>query len=185
MVVPPTPDKADLRRALRVARRAFGTERAFLHGPVLAAPLRAMIVESTCVAGYWPVVGEPDIRPLLTEARAKGTLTALPRIDPGTDGLRFHVWSKGDPTEAERGFRQPLATAPLAEPDLILVPLVGFDRALNRLGQGGGHYDRAFLAYPNARKVGIAWSVQEVPALPVEPHDIPLDALLTEQDWIT
>jgi 5-formyltetrahydrofolate cyclo-ligase len=68
-------------------------------------------------------------------------------------------------------------------PDIILTPLLGFDHLLHRLGQGAGHYDRAFAALPGARRIGVAWSVQHVDPLPTDPWDVPLHAVITEQGW--
>ena len=180
MAVPPTSSKVELRRELRAARRKFAEERVFSPNETALARLRAVIATSLCVAGYWPVLGEPDVRALISAARSK----ALPRID-ANGVMRFHLWHDGDDTEMQYRFEQPRAAAPLAQPDVVLTPLVGFDRSLSRLGQGGGHYDRWFFAYPGAIKIGIAWSVQEVDSLPVAPHDIRLDAILTEKEWIT
>jgi 5-formyltetrahydrofolate cyclo-ligase len=73
---------------------------------------------------------------------------------------------------------------PRSRPDVILTPLIGFDRRLNRLGQGAGHYDRAFARYENAWRVGVAWSVQEVPAIPADIWDVPLHAIITEEGML-
>ena len=80
--------------------------------------------------------------------------------------------------------RQPDPASPEVAPDVILTPLVGFDRRLNRLGQGAGHYDRAFARYEHAWRVGIAWSVQEVPAIPADIWDVPLHAIITEEGML-
>jgi 5-formyltetrahydrofolate cyclo-ligase len=99
--------------------------------------------------------------------------------------MRFRVHRPGEALAAGPfAAGQPSESAPAVAPDLVLVPLVGFDRAGNRLGQGGGHYDRALAALPTARAVGLAWSIQEVPALPVETWDQPLDAIWTERELI-
>lgn len=166
---------------LRAKRRAFSADHAFS----AHAAFYDRIALSKNIVGYWPVKGEPDVRPFLIKAAQLGISTGLPRLGPNNTMMTFHHWLEGDATERAHVFEQPLASAALIIPDLILAPLVGFDRALNRLGQGGGHYDRAFLAYPHAYKIGIAWSVQEVPTLPVEAHDIALDAIMTEKEWIT
>ncbi len=179
MAGPPPPSKVALRAELRAARRAFADGRPFVPIQTVLAALQTLITNSRCVAAYWAIGGEPDVRGFLAHA----VDAALPRIDDKGE-MRFHRWRDGDATERCLGFCQPVASAAPATPDLIFVPLVGFDRALNRLGQGGGYYDRALLLYPQARKVGIAWSIQEVARLPVEPHDIPLDAILTEKEWI-
>jgi len=87
--------------------------------------------------------------------------------------------------QADFGFLQPLPSAEICNPDLILTPLVGFDRSLNRLGQGAGYYDRAFAALPDSLRIGIAWSIQECDGLVPDSWDMPLDAVLTEKEWIT
>ena len=115
-----------------------------------------------------------------------GCALALPHVTSRAAPIRFLSWE----TEAELalgpfGLRQPAESATELRPDIILTPLVGFDRALNRLGQGAGHYDRAFAAFPEAWRVGIAWSVQQVPMLPLDPWDAPLHAIATEQEWLT
>ena len=193
MAVPPTfpcsaNDKTALRAELRTRRRAFASNRLFIPDVTTAiqcVALLALIDAATVVAGYWPFGAEEDVRPLLDHAHAGGKQIALPRFALGTGVMTFHAWAPGQPIETNTGYTMPPAQAPVLAPDLILAPLIGFDRDLNRMGQGGGFYDRAFAAYPESAKVGIAWSVQEVAQLPIEPHDIPLDAVLTEKEWIT
>ena len=77
------------------------------------------------------------------------------------------------------GIRQPAKSAAEIVPDLVFVPLIGFTASGDRLGQGGGHYDRWLAAHPGRIAVGLAWDVQLVESLPVEPHDAPLDAVVT------
>lgn len=184
MAVPPTSPKDVLRCALRAARKDFAKGRDFLTHAPHTEVLRTMITQSRCVAGYWPMGGEADVRPLLSYAHAFNIPVVLPRFAIGQPVMTFHLWAQADVLVQDSGYAMPEANAPRATPDLILTPLVGFDRALNRLGQGQGHYDRAFLAFPKAYKVGVAWSVQECAALPIELHDIRLDAVLTEREWI-
>ncbi len=83
------------------------------------------------------------------------------------------------------GFTQLPASLPRVSPDVIITPLLAFDAALGRLGQGAGHYDRAFAEFPNALRIGIAWSIQQVEALPLDPWDMPLDAVVTEKAYFT
>ena len=82
------------------------------------------------------------------------------------------------------GLRQPAAHHPPLAPHVVLTPLVGFDRRGNRLGQGAGHYDRAFAAFPAARRIGIALDVQETDQLRPDPWDVPLHAIATNREWI-
>jgi 5-formyltetrahydrofolate cyclo-ligase len=116
---------------------------------------------------------------------AQRVTLALPRVEGRTSVMSFRTWQHGTPLEmADYGFAQPAESAELAMPDLILTPLIGFDAAMNRLGQGAGHYDRYFSSYPNALRIGIAWSVQQIDALDAAAWDVPLDAVCTERAWI-
>jgi 5-formyltetrahydrofolate cyclo-ligase len=99
-----------------------------------------------------------------------------------TDTMRFLRWSDGDPLyEGHVGLRQPAADAPELSPDIILTPLVAFDDSLNRLGQGAGHYDRAFAVHPGAYRLGVAWSAQQLLSIDTDPWDVPLHAVITEK----
>jgi 5-formyltetrahydrofolate cyclo-ligase len=140
------------------------------------------------VSGYWPIRSEADPRPLLERARAAGATVALPvLLDRET--LRFRRWDAGVAL-APAGFGTvgPPAHAVELVPDIIILPLSAFDRAGHRIGYGKGHYDRAVAAIvgSGARPllVGLAFAVQEVDKVPFEPHDIPLDYILTEAELI-
>ncbi len=100
--------------------------------------------------------------------------------------MQFLRWSTDAPLEdGPFGLKQPQATSERCSPTVLLVPLVAFDSALFRLGQGAGHYDRALSLLPEGRAIGIGWSVQQAPTLPLDPWDIPLDAILTEKAWLS
>jgi 5-formyltetrahydrofolate cyclo-ligase len=170
--------RADFVDALSQAERAV----AFSTAP---GPLRDMLHPGSTVAGYIPVGSEADPSSLLRHAAASGCETALPHVVSRAAPMQFLRWSAGDIlADGPFGLKQPLSTAPMCRPDVILVPLVAFDRRLMRLGQGAGHYDRALSLLENAYTVGIAWSVQQAPSLPADPWDIPLNAILTEKAWI-
>ena len=179
--------KDELRRALRDRRRRFVAEAADRKALERDLAMRIMVHlgEARIVAAYLPNGSEIDPMPVLEALAARGVATALPHVsDPGAD-MRFLRWSPGEPLiPGPYGLLQPDITAPEAEPDLILAPLVGFDRAMRRLGQGAAFYDRAFARLPRARRIGLAWSVQEADALPADPWDVPLHAVATEQLWI-
>ena len=138
------------------------------------------------VASYAPVGGEADPARFVAAALAADCRIVLPHVVDRATPLNFLAWA-GD-AALERGpfgLRQPAADLPELAPDIILTPLVGFDRRGNRLGQGAAHYDRAFAAHPEAWRVGLAWAVQEVDALQPDPWDMPLHAIATDQEWIT
>lgn len=193
MVVPPTAlthmiDKKAIRAGLRRARdahaAALGDAGLRAAADAVAARLEAEMARARCVAGYMPLGSEFPVQAALHRAAALGCATALPVV-AGRDGaMRFAPWRPGDALAAGwAGLAQP-DTDEIATPDLILAPLLGFDRALRRIGQGAGFYDRYFAGSPDARRIGIAWACQEMDAIPTDPWDVPLHAIVTELEWI-
>jgi 5-formyltetrahydrofolate cyclo-ligase len=179
--------KVALRHDLRVVRQSFVNQQdiAFLNTTSNQQICGELLKRAICVAGYCAVGSEVNVDEMLGIAAKAGTATALPYLADRSALMEFRAWSPGEPLErAPFGFNQPISTAPCASPDLILLPLVGFDRAMNRLGQGAGHYDRALATHPEALRIGIAWSVQEVLELPSDPWDMPMDGVMTEKEWI-
>lgn len=172
-------DKPALRARMRAVRDAFAADAPPL--PVPAA-FGAMLRPNLVLASYVPVI-EADPAPLEDAARAADLVIALPHVVDRATPLRF-LRHDGPLVPGPFRLRQPPEDAPEVIPDIILTPLVAFDDALNRLGQGAGHYDRAFAAFPDARRIGIAWSVQRVDALVPDPWDVPLHAIVTERGWI-
>lgn len=171
--------------ALRARLRA---ERDSMAGrdPVAApAAFADRLRPGSVVASYGPTGGEADPDAFEAAVMAASGQLALPYVVDRASPLRFLAWPRGAPlATGPFGLSNPQPDWPAVAPDIILTPLVGFDRRGTRLGQGAGHYDRAFVAYPQAWRVGIAWSVQEVEALPADPWDVPLHAIATEREWI-
>ncbi len=148
-----------------------------LAGHVLArcAPRAGQVV-----AGFWPLAGEIDVRPLLLALAGRGHAVVLPRAPEPGEGLSFHRWRPGTALLRGRfGTMQPLCD-PLI-PDVMLVPLLAFDRGGGRLGYGGGYYDRTLAALPGCRTVACGFAAQAVEAVPVQAHDRRLDVIATEQ----
>lgn len=139
------------------------------------------------VAGYWPVGDEIDPRPLMAMLAKAGRVIALPRMASREGPARFLVWEAGARLSADAfGVLAPPADAREIAPRLVLVPLLAFDRAGGRLGQGGGHYDRilANLRPHAVTAAGLAYAGQELAAVPVGPQDQRLDWIVTEQEAI-
>lgn len=182
-------EKKSLRQNLRMRRRDFVSamdpSRRQIHGIVIAriALEAAGHVESiTC---YLADANEVDVMPIIQVACARGMTIALPHIAYRNGPMRFLRWQPGAPlVSGPYSMPQPADDAEEIMPDAIFAPLIGFDRAGNRLGQGGGFYDGAFAAFPLARRIGLAWSVQEVDALPVDSWDERLHAVVTEHERI-
>lgn len=152
----------------------------------LPTPLASLLAPGKILAGYIAKDSEANPSSILAEAHRMGCKIALPHVTSRSAPMRFLYWAPGDALiGGPFGLHQPHTDAEHCIPDVVLVPLVAFDCRLTRLGQGAGHYDRALSILENTFSVGLAWSVQLAPALIAEPWDIPLDAVLTEQSWIT
>jgi len=175
--------KADLRAsalALRDGLDPVFRAVASAQAAALALPLFRTLSAGAVVSGFFSMRSEVDPRPLMQALAAKGFKFALPCVTP--DGLAFRLWALGDPLAKRRfGLSEPLNTAPAVRPDAFIVPLAAFDRRCHRIGYGAGHYDRALAQCPQALKIGIGFAAQEIPAVPNEPHDQVLDAVVTEE----
>jgi 5-formyltetrahydrofolate cyclo-ligase len=146
------------------------------------------LASSAVVAAYWPMRGEIDVLLLLHALAMRGHVTALPVVVAPRRPLLFRRWAPGDAlAEGAYGTRHPVETAPEVRPHCLLVPLLAFDRRGNRLGYGGGFYDRtiaALRATGGVVTVGVAYAGQEVARVPAEPHDQLLDWVVTEHEVI-
>ncbi len=135
-------------------------------------------------AGYMPMRSEIDPLPAMAELSRHGPVGVPVIAAPGRP-LLFHLWTPGaEMTEGPFGARIP-AVAEEMRPEVVIVPLVAFDRRGGRLGYGGGFYDRTLEMLRRDSEVlavGFAWAAQEDPALPLEPTDQPLDAVVTERE---
>jgi 5-formyltetrahydrofolate cyclo-ligase len=181
--------KAALRRE-SLARRGMVNEsdaRAFAHRLADVGAAFATERAAKIVSAYWSINDEVSTFLLLDRLAAEGVATALPVMQGRSAPLCFRLWKRGEPLgEAKWGIKEPLPGAEVF-PDLLFVPLAGFDRAGNRLGYGAGFYDRT-LARLRAMQpiiaIGVAYAVQELPAIPSEAYDQKLDYVLTEREWI-
>jgi 5-formyltetrahydrofolate cyclo-ligase len=138
----------------------------------------------TVISGFWPIRSEADIRPLMAHFRTRGARLCLPVV-LDRETIIFRELVVGAPV-IKTGFGTigPGPEAAALDPDILLVPLSAFDRAGHRIGYGAGHYDRAIDRLKAKgrvpRLIGIAFDCQEVASVPAEPHDVALDAILTE-----
>jgi 5-formyltetrahydrofolate cyclo-ligase len=137
------------------------------------------------VGGYRATRWEADLSKWWAPLRQTSVSISLPFVPSRTAAMEFRIWEQGAPLEkATFGFEQPAAQAEPATPEVILIPLIGFDRSGTRLGQGAGHYDRYLACHSKALKIGVGFSCQEYPGLPKDDWDIPLDVIITEREWI-
>jgi 5-formyltetrahydrofolate cyclo-ligase len=136
------------------------------------------------VSGFWPMRSEVDVRPLMFALRERGARLALPAIIDKTT-IVFRELVRGAPMiDMGFGTSGPGPEAAVLDPNVMLVPLAAFDRRGHRIGYGAGYYDRAIARLIEIglrlRLIGIAFDCQQVGGVPDEPHDVQLDAVLTE-----
>ena len=140
------------------------------------------------LTGYLAIGSEVDVTPVLRAWIERGGTVGLPCTGPPGSTLVFRTWRPGDALVAEPyGTRAPPPTAVPVEPDIVLVPLLAFDRGGNRLGWGGGFYDRTLRELRGngaITAVGVAFAAQEVEQVPAGPGDEPLDLVVTENEVI-
>jgi 5-formyltetrahydrofolate cyclo-ligase len=171
-------DRPALRQQLLAARRDWAQSPAFaLAQQQVRQSLAELLVqlEPEVLGVYWPLPGEFDITGLWPHQALPFAYQAERRMD-------YRLWHGEAPSlKDECGI--PSSSGAKAEPDVVLVPCVGFTRAGYRLGYGGGYFDRWLAAHPGVTTVGLAWSGAEVPLVP-EAHDLPLTLILTETDTL-
>ncbi|ARE41933.1 5-formyltetrahydrofolate cyclo-ligase [Rhodovulum sp. P5] len=178
-------EKADLRKLALTRRKAA-------HAPERGAAACDRLVEMLAaeygrpVAGYMPIRSEIDPRPAMADLSRQGPV-GVPVIEAPGRPLSFHLWTPECAlVDGPFGAAVPATAMPMV-PEILIVPLVAFDRSCNRLGYGGGFYDRtiaALAALGPIRTIGLAYAAQELPRIPTEPTDRKLDAIVTENETI-
>lgn len=183
------PDKTALRARLRALRRRLATE--VPDAGRLAAQRLPLdrLPDFQSFAGYVPQGSEIDPLPLIRRLADLGAEPALPAAVSRDEALEFRLWDTRTALEPDAfGIPSPPLWADTVEPDLVICPLLAFDRRGGRLGQGAGHYDRTLSNLRATKPVfvlGLAYAGQEVDEIPMEPHDQPLDAILTETEFVS
>jgi 5-formyltetrahydrofolate cyclo-ligase len=187
-------DSAALAEQKKVARSAAMKARAIAHEKVGAAAGLALAKRGLpcdhrmgrrIASGFQPYKSEISVLPLIAKLVADGWTTALPIVVAKGEPLIFRQWHPGDETvPGTWDIPMPPESAPEVEPDLLLVPMLAFDRHGYRLGYGGGFYDRTLellRRHKPVTAIGIAYAAQEVEEVPRGPHDQPLDWIMTEE----
>jgi len=188
--------RAALRRDLRARRAALSAAERVAAAQGLVAQVEQVpeFLTDRRIAGYWATAGELPLAALMAGVLARGQLWHLPIV--ADDGLlRFAPWRVGDALAPNRyGIPEPVCaierTLAPQDMDVVLVPLLGFDRRGHRLGFGGGYYDRSFNFLHGRADVGkpvlvgIGYAMQEVGRFDAQPWDVPLDYVATERELI-
>lgn len=176
-----------LRHSLLQARRAWAATDA---APAAQTSLQQRVfavlaqLEPVCLGVFWPLQGEFNPMDVALMAKAQwGCRLALPHARRSPVGMHFRLWDGAPPAEQDEcGI--PTASGGLVEPDVVLVPCVGFTRQGWRLGYGGGYFDRFLAAHPQVTAIGVAWDIGELDVDQIQPekHDQPLMAVITESN---
>ncbi len=176
------------RTRLRAERSALSVAEREAVGTALVGHLRGLLQDrfdgarGKVFSGFWPIKGEPDLRPLMAELHQAGVTIALPLVEQKAAPLVFRHWTPE--TRMVRGdwnIPVPPPDAPVLLPDIALAPLVGWTAEGYRLGYGGGYFDRTLAALkPRPFVIGVGFESARLPTIYPQPHDIRLDMILTE-----
>lgn len=139
--------------------------------------------DASIVAGFFPIHGEVDLRPLLLACVSAGKRVALPRVDPSDDTLVLHEWRGQSLNAGAYGIAEPDVDDPLVKPeevDFALIPALAADEHGLRIGYGKGYYDRLIPTMSNATNCIVTYDFQLVAEVPALPHDVAADWIVTD-----
>jgi 5-formyltetrahydrofolate cyclo-ligase len=181
--------KARLRREALARRDALPPPlRAAAAEAIATRPFPAAIAPGTIVSGFMPMKSEINPLPLLRKLAAAGAKLALPVVAGKGKPLILRAWGVGEPlASGVWGIREPMPDAPEVAPDILIVPLLAFDRRGHRIGYGAGYYDMTIAALRASKPIiaaGIAFAAQEIAEVPTTSRDARLDLVLTEREAI-
>ena len=176
------------RERLIAERLAIDPELRHAYAEHIAARLDDLVnpLDGLAVSIYWPLRGEPDLRPWMMRVMARGGICAFPVVVERNAPLIFRAWVP--PTPMVKGFWDIPVPADGAEiiPDIIIAPVVGFDSQCYRLGYGGGYFDRTLAALRTLHRViGVGYSQAQIATIHPLPHDVPMDAIVTDRETLT
>jgi len=184
-------DRAEVIQWRKAERQRLIAERLGIPGDIrrdhvnqIAAKLDEVIgeVHGRVISAYWPFRGEPDLRGFIDRVSTRGGRCALPVVVERGKPLVFRPWSPGEPL-AKGVWNIPVpATTEEVLPDVVIAPVVGFDRACYRLGYGGGFFDLTLAAIKTSPlKLGVGYRQQALLTIHPQPNDIPMDMVITEE----
>jgi 5,10-methenyltetrahydrofolate synthetase len=198
---PPSPTSPDAvarwrtaeRARLLAARRAQGVAAQAAAAAAISGHLEGLLRAQSgasrpgrgpgaAVSGYWPIKGEPDLRPLLAALHGAGVAVALPVVETRAAPLVFRRWWPGMAmVRGHWNIPVPPPEAAAVVPGIVLAPVVGWDGGCWRLGYGGGYFDRTLAAlHPRPLAIGIGLASARIDSIRPQPHDIALDLIVTE-----
>ena len=179
-------ERRTLRRSLLARRRALPADECARLSMVIRGLLQDSLprLAALRVGFCWPRDNEPDLRPLIAHWHRQGDpgfMALLPVVVAADGGLAFRAWSPGAAMTTDRyGIPVPASGEPVP-PQALLIPVIGFDAAGFRLGYGGGYFDRTLASLrPRPLAIGVGFELSRLASVHPEPHDEPLDLIVTE-----
>jgi len=181
--------KASLRQRAVALRDALpAAERQAAAAAIAARAFPVPVPPGAIVSAFFPMGSEISPMPLLKRLADKGAKLALPVVAGRGKPLIMRAWKVGDALDTGVwGIRQPKAEAPEVDPDILIVPLLAFDRTGHRIGYGAGYYDMTIVRLRGIKSItaiGLAFAAQEIPKVPATERDARLDLVLTEREII-
>ncbi len=179
-------NKSGIRNRILKTRKNYYSQRLSINSENFFNFLKRKKIKSKIIGGYYPFNYEFNILDILNISEKKNYIISLPKISKN-NRMDFFKWSFNDPLKINRyGIPETISNKKVY-PGILLVPLVAFDKHLNRLGYGGGYYDRYISRFQNKNsiiKIGIAFSFQKIKNLPTNSLDKKLDLVITEKKFI-
>ncbi|AFI83259.1 5-formyltetrahydrofolate cyclo-ligase [Methylophaga nitratireducenticrescens] len=171
------------RYRLTQQRLAFANDLRLIHQVALFNQLQLIIdpLPKGTIGFYWPIRGEIDCRDFICGLIKQGWQAALPKIIAPKQALQFRQWRPETIMQAETWDIPVPQNTPIVEPDVLIIPLVGFDKDLHRLGNGGGFYDRTLAVSEKPLYIGVGFQWMLLESIDPQPHDIPMDKIVTEE----
>ena len=176
-------NKCQIRKKILKIRKQKKIKKFIFNFDLILNILKRKKVSGKIIGGYYPYNHEVDILQILKKFEKKKFIITLPKIKKNSQ-MNFYQWSINDPLAINKfGIPEPISKM-VKHPDILLVPLVAFDKNFNRIGYGGGFYDRYIKKVRKRKKVltiGFAYSFQKVKKIPTNNYDIGLDFIITNK----
>ncbi len=177
-------NKSEIRKKVLKIRRQKNFKKLQINFNSILKILKKEKIKGKIIGGYYPYNHEVDVIKVLKKFEKQNYIISLPKIKKNAQ-MDFFNWSTNDPLEINKyGIPEPTSTE-IKYPNILLVPLVAFDKNFNRIGYGGGFYDRYIFKIKKSKKIitiGLAYSFQKVNKIQVNNHDIKLDFIITEKE---
>ena len=178
-------NKSEIRKKIFKIRKKNYSKNLFINISNFLKILKRKKIKNKVIGGYYPYNYEIDIIDLLKKLEKKKFTISLPKTKKNNQ-MHFYKWSSDEPMTINiYGIPEPTSEKKIY-PDILLVPLVAFDNKLNRLGYGGGFYDRYLSKIKSIKKIitiGVGFSFQKIEKLPTNKHDMKLDYVITEKNF--